>query len=256
MMFACVLAVTVLACFALRRGIHRYPAVLYLFAVTLDGAYAAAYLFGAPFWLWQPLFLLVQKCYLSLALFAVVMYLGCLPRDSAATTWLRPVRAELSIAACLLAAGHMAAYLGTYVSMTFSGALKGNVALAFVVAMALLILLLVLGITSAQRVKRLMTAERWLAVQRWSYVFFGLVYAHVALMLAPAAFRGGASAQESLAVYTAVFGVYAVARIARALADRREAAGEAGAALAEATDPSSASRVPALGDEWEESPVA
>ncbi len=256
MMFACVLAVTTLACFALRRGIHRYPAALYLFAVALNGAYAVAYLHGAPFWLWQPLFALVQKCYLSLALFAVVMYLGCLPRNSAASIWLRPVRAELSIAACLLAAGHMAAYLGTYVSMAFSGALKGNVALAFAVAMALLVLLLVLGITSVQRVKRLMATERWLAVQRWSYVFFGLVYVHVALMLAPAAVRGGASAQESLAVYTAVFGVYVVARIARALSDRREAAGEPEARPAGATDLPSASRASALSDGWEESPAA
>lgn len=224
MTFACVLALTVLACFALRRLIHRWPWVLYAAALALDAAYVAADGLGAPFWLWQPLFLLVQKCYLSLALFVVVMYIGCFARTSRTALWLRPVRAELSIAACLLAAGHMAAYLGTYVSMTVAGSAKGNVAVAFAVAVALLVLLLVLGVTSVQRVKRAMATERWAAVQKAAYVFFGLVYVHLALMLAPAAVRGGTSAQESLAVYTAVFGVYAVARISRALADRREAA--------------------------------
>lgn len=220
MNFALVLAGTVCACFALKRPIHDYPWTLYVLALVVDGAYLLADGLGAPYWLWQPLFLLVQKCYLALALFVVVMYIGCLPRASRTSLWLRPVRAELSIAACLLAAGHMASYLGTYVSMMLGGNAKGNVAVAFAVALALLVLLLVLGITSVHAVKRRMNADTWRRVQRWAYPFFGLVYVHLALMLMPAALNGGISAQESLAAYTVVFGVYAVARIARARADR------------------------------------
>lgn len=222
MTFACVFAVTALLCFVTRRFIHRHPAVLYAVALVLDGAYFAAELLGAPFWLWNPLFLLVQKCLLALALFAVVMYIGCFSRTSTVSVWLRPVRAELSIAACLLAVGHMGAYVGTYVSQIGAGSARGNVVLAFAIAMALTVLLAVLGITSVSRVKRAMHTETWARVQRWAYAFFGLVYVHVALMLAPAAMRGGLGAQESVAVYTAVFGVYVVARIARALADARE----------------------------------
>lgn len=255
MSFALVLAFVVLACFALKRPVHDHPWVLYVLALGLDVAYLAAGSLGAPFWLWQPLFLLVQKCYLSLALFVVVMYIGCFPRASRVSFWLRPVRAELSIAACLLAAGHMASYLGTYVSMMMTGTAKGNVAVAFAVALALLVLLLVLGVTSVHRVKRAMTTERWMAVQKWAYGFFGLIYVHVALMLAPAAAHGGASAQESLAVYTAVFGVYAVARASRALADRRErfsAADDGGTASpADAPAPGSANT-----PNWEEAPIA
>lgn len=224
MSFALVLALTVLGCFAFKRPVHDHPWVLYVLALGVDAAYLAADGLGTPFWLWQPLFMLVQKCYLSLALFVVVMYIGCFPRDSKVSYWLRPVRAELSIAACLLAVGHMAAYLGTYVSMMVSGGVKSNVAVAFAVAMVLLVLILVLGITSLHCVKRIMNAERWVAVQRWAYVFFGLVYVHLALMLMPAALRGGLSARESLAVYTAAFGVYVVARVARAVVDRRSSA--------------------------------
>lgn len=255
MNFALVLALVVLACFALKRPVHDHPWVLYVLALGLDVAYLAADGFGVPFWLWQPLFVLVQKCYLSLALFVVVMYIGCFPRASRVSFWLRPVRAELSIAACLLAVGHMAAYLGTYVSMTVAGTAKGNVAVAFAVALGLLVLLLVLGVTSVHRVKRAMTAERWVAVQKWAYGFFGLIYVHLALMLMPAAAHGGASAQESLAVYTAVFGVYAVARTARALADRRERLGAPAVASTASTagtpTPSTASA-----PDWEEAPVA
>lgn len=224
MSFALVLALTALGCFAFKRPVHDHPWVLYVLALGVDAAYLAADGLGVPFWLWQPLFMLVQKCYLSLALFVVVMCIGCFPRDSKVSYWLRPVRAELSIVACLLAVGHMAAYLGTYVSMMVSGGAKSNVAVAFAVAMVLLVLILVLGVTSLHCVKRIMNAERWVAVQRWAYVFFGLVYVHLALMLMPAALRGGLSARESLAVYTAVFGVYVVARVARAVVDRRSSA--------------------------------
>ena len=51
MTFACVLLLTVLACFIGRRFIHRHPAVLYVFAVAVDAAYLAVEFFGAPFWL-------------------------------------------------------------------------------------------------------------------------------------------------------------------------------------------------------------
>ena len=41
------------------------------------------------------------------------------------------------------------------------------------------------------------------------------------LMLAPAASRGGEAALVTVAVYTVVFGAYAVLRVRRALVDRR-----------------------------------
>ncbi|MFQ8866773.1 MAG: hypothetical protein ACLR67_00475 [Eggerthella lenta] len=55
----------------------------------------------------------------------------------------------------------------------------------------LLVLLLVLGVTSFGFVKKHMRTESWKRLQRWAYVFFGLVYVHLMLMLAPAASRGG-----------------------------------------------------------------
>ena len=66
-----------------------------------------------------------------------------------------------------------------------------------------------------------MRTESWKRLQRWAYVFFGLVYVHLMLMLAPAASRGGEAALVTVAVYTVVFGAYAVLRVRRALIDRR-----------------------------------
>ena len=58
-------------------------------------------------------------------------------------------------------------------------------------------------------------------MQRWVYVFFGLVYAHLMLLLAPAALSGrSADVALNVGIYTVVFGAYALARIRRAAKDR------------------------------------
>ncbi|MEF9876498.1 MAG: hypothetical protein RR772_06270 [Gordonibacter sp.] len=164
----------------------------------------------------------MQKCMLPLALFAVVMFIGVFARDSKVGSWLRPVRAELSIIAWILSLGHMTVYLMSYVPRVLAGgSLGGNVALSFVVALVLFALLLMLGITSFNGVKKRMKADSWKRVQLLAYPFFGLIYVHVLLMLLPSALHGGVAAQVSVAVYTMVFGTYAVLRVVRAVRDRK-----------------------------------
>ena len=93
---------------------------------------------------------------------------------------------------------------------------------AIVIAFVLLLLVLVLGITSLRAVKRRMKARTWKRVQNFAYLFYGLVLVHLALMLGPAALSGSRVAQESVVVYAIVFGGYIVARVWRAIVDRRE----------------------------------
>lgn len=95
--------------------------------------------------------------------------------------------------------------------------LDENIVVSMAVALILLALLTVLGITSLNVVKRIMTATTWNRAQRLSYVFFGLVFCHLAFILAPAALHGGIAAQRSLLVYTALFGAYTILRIAKAI---------------------------------------
>ena len=94
-------------------------------------------------------------------------------------------------------------------------------AVALVVALALFALLIVLGVTSFNFVKKRMKKETWKRVQLLAYPFWGLVYVHLLLMLLPSALRGGAPAQMSVVVYSVVFLGYAVLRVRRALVDRR-----------------------------------
>lgn len=220
MTFLMVFAVTVAACLALRAPLHKWPVAFYALAVAADVAYIAGIEGLLPRAVMSPLTLLMGKCMLSLALFVVVMYIGVFAKGSRVHQWLKPVRAELSIIACILACGHMAVYLASY-APRLGGAMGANVLSALVVALALLVLLLVLGVTSFGFVKKHMRTESWKRLQRWAYVFFGLVYVHLMLMLAPAASRGGEAALVTVAVYTAVFGAYAILRVRRALVDRR-----------------------------------
>ena len=120
--------------------------------------------------------------------------------------WLKPVRAELSIVAWLLSLGHVAVYGATYLPRIASGgATNGNVAASFAVAVVLLALLAVLGVTSFNLVKRRMRTETWKKVQKLAYPFFLLTYVHLLLMLAPSALHGGVAATTSVAVYSIVF---------------------------------------------------
>lgn len=218
--FLVVLAGTVVVSFALRGPLHRWPAVFYGLAVMLDIAYVVAIEGFLPRAVMGPLTLLMGKCMLSFALFVVVMYIGVCAKGSRVRQWLKPVRSELSVIACILACGHMAVYLASY-GPRLGGALSANVLGALAVALGLLALLLVLGVTSFGFVKKRMRTESWKRLQRWAYVFFGLVYVHLMLMLAPAASRGGEAAVASVVAYTVVFGTYAVLRIRRALVDNR-----------------------------------
>lgn len=225
MTFAIVLACTVAACFALRNPLKACPTAFYALAIAVDVAFVAGTFWGLPRDVWSVLFVLIQKCLLPLALFVVVMYIGALPRDSRPCRWLKAVRAELSIVAWILSLGHMAVYGATYLPRLLTGGrMDANVVASFAVAVVLLALLLVLGVTSFNAVKKRMRTETWKRVQKLAYPFFLLVYAHLLLMLAPSALHGGIAATTSVAVYSVVFAAYVVLRLVRAAKDRRSAA--------------------------------
>ena len=94
-----VLAGAVAFAFACKRPIKSRPLAFYALAATLDVLFVVGSFAGLPLMLYDALFLLLHKCTLATALFAVVMYIGVFARDSRVATYLRPIRAELSIMA-------------------------------------------------------------------------------------------------------------------------------------------------------------
>lgn len=226
MTFFIVLSATALLCVLLRNRVRRHPLAFYAVCVLFDAALLYCSFFGAPRWLGSAMYVLMQKCMLPLSLFVVVMYVGCFPKRSLPERWFMPIRGELSIMACILALGHIAFYLASYLPRVMAGSSLGlNVLSSFFLALALLALMLVLGATSFKFVRRRMDAALWKRVQRASYLFFGLTYAHLVLMLFPSALSGGAAAQLSIGSYSVVFLVYFIWRVLRARYDAQEAAG-------------------------------
>ena len=227
MLFITTFLCCVILSFVLRDLILKYAPVFYAISIVVIVAYSL-HSFGLitiPHTLWRVMFELIQECTLPLALFAVVMFVGALPHDTALCKTLRSIRGPLSIVAWMLSLGHMATYIASYAPRIADGAtLSSNVGISFVVAFILFILLMVLGITSFQMVKKHMSTSRWKFIQRFAYLFFGLAYVHVIIMLIPSALRGGIAAQQSIAAYTLVFALYLVARLYRWQKDKQASA--------------------------------
>ena len=223
MTFVVVLACSLAFAMICKTAIKACPMAFYALALVLDILFIADSFMNLPAFLHDLLLLLLHKCTRATALFVVVMYIGVFARDSRAAQQLRPIRAELSIVAWLLSLGHMAVYLSSYMTRLSTGVAQTNVAASLVVALCLFVLLIVLGVTSFNVVKKRMKKETWKRVQLLAYPFFGLVYVHLMLMLLSSALRGGEPAQVGVAVYSLVFLGYAALRTRRAVVDRRRA---------------------------------
>ncbi len=222
MTFALTFVVALVACVLLREPLRRYPTVFYVLAALAVVAQFLSTSLGLPKSIDLALLLLVKRCNLAMALFAVVMFIGVLPRAGRASSLMRPVRSEISIVACILCVGHIVGYAISYVPRVLAGALANPfVAIGLVLALVLTLLLVALGVTSAQRIKRIMTPTKWKRVQRLAYPFFILACIHALLMLLPSALGGGVAAGEGALAYSVLLVVYVVLRGIRALAERR-----------------------------------
>lgn len=224
MKFALLLVCSVAFAWLFRKQIHRAPWVLYALAFLLDIALLANCLFTLPFWAVSILSPLMQKGGLGVAFFVLVMWIGVFPRNGALSKAFRPIRAELSIAACILVAGHMLVYMASYLPRFLAGmSANSAVTTSFCIACVLLVLIVVLGATSLRAVKRHMSARSWKRLQMLAYPFYALVLVHLMLMIGPSALSGSTQSRISVAIYLVVFGGYMVCRVARAVADKRDA---------------------------------
>lgn len=231
MTFLWILFFAVVLVVVLKKPIKSHPMVFYVIAIAIDVMFVLSAYISFPRFVSSALILFVQKCTFSLALFTIVMFIGVFRDGSRIKGYLLPVRAELSIIAWILSLGHMVMYLMSYLPQVSYGIEHMSPATlsALAVALVLFALLLVLGVTSFSFVKRTMKLVTWKRVQMLAYPFFILVYAHLLLMLLPAALKGGIAAQASVVVYSVIFIGYIVLRLYRAFKDR-SARAEASAA--------------------------
>ena len=192
MTFALTFAVALVACVLLREPLRRYSAVFYVAALAVVVVQLASAQLGLPKPVDLALLVLVKRCNVAMALFAIVMFIGVLPREGRVGSWMRPVRSEISIIACILCAGMSSAMpLRMFRGPSPAPLVNPFVLAGLVAAIILTVLLVVLGITSLQPVKRALSSMRWRRLQRLAYLFFVLACVHALLMLVPSALGEG-----------------------------------------------------------------
>ena len=212
----------------LREPIRRWPWAVYLLGIAVD----ALVIFGSQYLglsgeAWTLFYTMNRRAVPAFALFTIVMFVGCLGKGTRARRWVGPVRAELSILACIFTVPHVVFYLQTYQKIMFAGILKPSEITnwAYWSSIAFTALLAVLGVLSLRFLRKRIPYRVWKGIQRLSYLFFPLIWIHVILLRLrpnPAAID---TVLQSTWAYGLIVVVYAVCRIARYICDRRAARG-------------------------------
>ena len=153
---------------------------------------------------------------IATALFILVMYARILPPKSRLFRTLMSLRAPLAIMAALLILLHNATYFAYYArNISLRGIpMSTSERLACVCTILMLLLLLPLTITSFSGVRKRMKAKSWKKLQRLSYLFYGLIYFHVACLFGKQLALGNYHYGIELGIYTFIFGFYLIRRIA------------------------------------------
>lgn len=201
---------------AFRTPLVRIPGVFYVMTVAIDLLFLSGALEDISPDFYRELLPFLRRCIFPYALFVIVMYIGVLPESSRLRQYLNPVRGSLSIVATLLALCHVVSYLGVYASVALGGfsTAASSTTAALATALLLCAILGVLAGTSFALVRRRMQGKTWRAIQKLSYPFFALVTVHAVVLLLPASMTGGAAA-FSVSLYSGVFLLYVILRLAR-----------------------------------------
>lgn len=169
-----------------------------------------------PAWLSMIVTNYISRGTVATALFILVMYARVLPPKSRLFRTLMSLRAPLAIMASFMILLHNGSYFIHY----YNNTTKRNIIMSFPERIAacctvlMLLLLIPLTITSFTSIRKKMKGITWKKLQRLSYIFYGLIYFHVACLFGLQIARGNQAYQIELAIYTAIFGIYLVCRVA------------------------------------------
>lgn len=196
------------------KSIRKHPAIWYCSAFVLS--FLCLLLpSSAPTWLSSFVTSFISRGTLATALFILVMYARILPTKSRLFRTLMSLRAPLAIMAAFMILLHNSTYFIHY----YNNVRQRNMTMtlleiiAAVCTTVMLLLLIPLTVTSFSFVRKKMKGRTWKKLQRLSYLFYGLIYLHVACLFGGQIAKGNQSYSLELAIYTAIFGLYLVCRI-------------------------------------------
>ncbi|MDE7327178.1 MAG: FMN-binding protein [Lachnospiraceae bacterium] len=220
MVFLISIGMVILFILACKESLRKNPVPYTIAAVWMAAAVVLVEWCKIPLpdvvdtWLW-PVF---SHGGLGGAFFLVVMVTGAFPNGSRPMRWLMPIRGQLSILASILTLGHNIAYGKLYFVrlVTRPDTLPRNQLLAALCSVLMIVIMLPLFITSFMTIRKRMKPKSWKQLQRFAYLFYGLLCAHILLLTVPGVVAGRKGYWLTVFVYGTVFASYGVCRILKA----------------------------------------
>ena len=198
------------------KPLRKHPVPFYILALALCCIFGLLQPERFPDWVNAYLGPMFRKGTLGTGIFAVVMFLGAMGKDSKLRKYLMPVRGRLSILASIIIFSHVVFYLPVYLPKLYRpGSMDTEKTIATVLSIVMLAIMLPLFITSFRIIRRKIKGVEWKKLQRWAYLFYALIYVHVFMLLLPHVRTGNKENMISLIVYSILFALYAIMRIGR-----------------------------------------
>ncbi|WP_455537959.1 hypothetical protein [Terrisporobacter sp.] len=199
--------------------IKKHDNFCYLLTTLLSillviGSYTGVIWTMSPWFTSTILPILIKNAFAT-AIFVIVMYTGAFKNGGKLIKFLMPIRAQLSIIACILTLAHNISFGKYYFVSLFTApkTIPTNMKAAAVVSIILIVIMIPLFITSFPSVRKSMKPKTWKKLQRNAYLFYGLIYLHVMLIMIPLAFTGNSTYIINVVIYSIVFLTYAIMRV-------------------------------------------
>lgn len=205
------------AFFALfEKQIRKNAAPLYLAAAAVSVLSVVLPVKNMPFIPKYLITQILQRGVLAGALYIIVMTASVLPNGKIKQVSMR-MRAQMAVTASILTVTHNIAFGRKYFVMLFTDTLSltFNELTAAVFSLIMIAMLIPLTITSFSAVRRKMNPQKWKKLQSLSYIFYAMLYMHIALIYMAAIIKGQTGHIFDLSVYTALYTAYFALRIAK-----------------------------------------
>ena len=206
--------IVVLAFFALlEKPIKKHATFFYIGTIIISILSIIAPDKGLPFIIEYLVNNILARGTLAGALFILVMVASVCPAAKLRGLLLR-TRGEMAIIAALFTLIHNIVYGQYYFVKLFTNISELNTQriLAAIFSLVMILLLIPLTITSFMTVRRKMNPKKWKSLQKLSYVFYGLLFVHIAMIFSVSILNGYLETLFDLTVYAVIYIVYLVFR--------------------------------------------
>ena len=206
--------IVALAFFALlEKPIKKHSTFFYIGTIIISILSIMAPKKGLPFVVDYLVKNILTRGTLAGALFILVMVASVCPQAKMRGLLLR-TRGEMAIIAALFTLTHNIAYGQYYFVKLFTNISELDTVRIFaaVLSLIMIILLIPLTITSFMVIRRKMNPKKWKSLQKLSYVFYGLLFMHIALIFSISILKGHLDTLIDLTVYSLIYIVYLIIR--------------------------------------------